>query len=238
MEFAIVDEDNDVVFASTQRMRLLCTYVCYHLMEGTYDDEVGDYTHIYDAYDDDETFFAKIKTEKLIEMMNQWEEISKKKPKQVFIKKEGENFIFDCSKYESKEMSKLDLTNLNFTKNNIFNLPKETFNGGFHYIPKEKNKSFEIKNKFCDEYGVITGDIKFQKDFTVNHSFFPENWTIDEIKEQIIKSINKSLTEKYVEIEDEIFSFYGYSDGAITIQTIVNNKGEILTAYPIPWRMK
>jgi len=233
MEFAIVNVNYDLIsFASTPEMRLLFTYVCNSSME-TYDMEVEDYIRIYDAYDDDDSFFVTIKKDKLIEITRQWDMIRKKKPKLVFIKKEGEGFKFEGSEYEPRKIDQVNLNNVDIESSDIFNKSEKIFDGGFHYLPKGKDKDFELINKYSDKKGIITSDVRLKEDFTVNHSFFPEDWSVDKIKKKVLESITDLAAKKYVEIEDKIFSIYGYTDEAITVQAIIDDKGKILTAYPI-----
>jgi len=238
MEFAIIDEDYDVAFASTLEMRLLFSNICDYQGE-SYDEKVGEYIHIYDPYDDNYEFFVKIKEDRLREIERQWEEVRKKRPAKIFVKREGENFVFEVVEYEPRKVDEIDLDSVKIESSDIFNKSDKTFNGGFHHLPKSKDKDFELLNKYCDQKDIITSDVKFKEDFTVNHSFFPEGWSVDKVKKKVLESINKLSVQKYVEVKDRVFSFYGNTEGeAITIQTIINDKGEILTAYPIPWREK
>ena len=232
MIFAIIEGDS-VVASSDQEMYVLLTYISGSLLSNElYCEKIdGDYLYIYDNFDDpyEENPLVKIKNEKINELFKQLAEVKKNNPKKVFIKKEGENFIFEGSEYSPRKIDEVNLKSLNFDKIDIFNEPCSTFNGGFHCLPKEDN-NYEIAKKYCYKKCLSAADIKFKNDFTVNHSLFYEKLSIDEIKQKIIESINDSSVTKYVEIEDKIFSFYGYSKG-ISILSIVNNKGEILTAF-------
>jgi len=222
-------------------MHILFSYIC-ETYEATDEEEIGDYVYIYDAYDESKKFFVKMKKEKLKKIENQWAEVYKKKPTMVFIKKEGENYTFDDSGYGQIKIGynceKREIKRINFEKNNIFKIPGKIFDGGFHHVTKKNKKYFELINRYSDEDNVIVASIKFEDDFTVNHAFFPENWSIEYIKKQILKSLKYLFARKYIEVENKIFSFYGKADGGITIQTIFNNKGEILTAYPLIGKIK
>lgn len=242
MEFAIINENRDIRFASTTEMRLLFTYICDPYMEVDYT-EVGDFIHIYDLYDDNCEFFVKIKKDKLRKILKQWEEISEGNAKNILVKKEDEDFVFEDSEYGVRggwlrQTRAVDIEGLSFEKSNIFNKLKEPFNGECHYILQEDLKKSKFINKYCDQKGVVTSDIKFQKDFTVNHVFFPEGLTADDIRQKIIESLGRLTVKKYVEVKDKVFSFYDRTKEGIIIQTIINNKGEILTAYPIFGRME
>jgi len=234
MEFVIAS-NSGVHFASTTEMRLLFTYICDPHIEEYYYEIKDDYTYIHDFYENQ--LFVKIKNNKLIELSNQWQEIDKKNKKMLFIKKKGTSFIFENLKYNWKQAKKIESKFLNFDKSNLLETPNKIFNGGFHYITKE-NKNFNLVNKYYDEYKVITSDIKFKEDFTVNHSFFPKEWSIIMVKEKIIESLDRSVAERYIMVQDKVFCFYGYSKEGILIQTAINNKKEILTAYPIFRRIK
>lgn len=234
MEIAII-ERSDVRFATTSEMRLLFTYIC-DPWPMTYDEVVGDDIYIYDAYDDQ--LFVKMKERKVNELSDQLEKVNKQKPNKILVRKENEEFIFEGSEYNWDKMNEITLVDLNFEDSDIFKLPDKFFDGGFHYIPKEGKQYFEFINKYYDKNEVVASDVKLEKDLIVNHLFFPENWSVDYVKMQILKSLNHPGVKKYVEVSDKVFSFYGYADEAITIQTMINNKGEVVTAYPISKKKK
>ena len=237
MEIAVIDENHDIVFASTSEMRLLFVYVCDPYKEVDWE-EVDGFMHIYDLYDDSIPS-VKIKKDKLTKISEQWKKISKQTSKRICARKEGESFVFkelNCGlcKRDWGKIKEIGLEDLDFEESNIFNEPGEVFNGGFHYILETvlEKRNYSLTNKCLGKHCVFTGDIKFAKDFTVNHSFFPKCWTSNEVKNQIVKALDSSKC-KYVEVKDKIFSIYGYAKKGITIQVLVSDKNEILTAYPI-----
>jgi len=243
MDIAVIDENHHVVFASTTEMRLLFTYICDPYKEVDWE-EVDGFMYIYDLYDDEGSVPpVKIRKEKRIEILEQWRKIKAQSSKQILVRKEGENFIFKevdygRSRQAWKREKAINLEGLKFKNSNIFKEPGEIFNGGFHYISeiKSKEKNYKLMNESYGRYCVFMSDMMLTKDFTINHAFFPRCWTSIEVKNQIVKALNSLLNKcKYVEVEDKIFSIYGHARKGTTIQVLINDKNEVLTAYPIFW---
>jgi len=243
MNIAVIDENHGVAFASTTEMRLLFVYVCDPYKQVDWE-EIDGFMYIYDIYDDDGSIPpVKIKKEKLATILEQWKKISNETSKKILVRKEGENFIFREMLYGKIKPTWgrgkiINLDDVSFEKSNIFRSSENFFNGGFHYISKTESekKNYRLMNKSCGRHCVFMGDVMLTKDFTVNHAFFPRCWSSDEVKSQIVRSLNNLLNKcKYIEVEDKIFSVYGYAKKGITIQVLINDKNEILTAYPIFW---
>lgn len=237
MIFALIDEDGNVIASSDEETYYLFEYVCSpYENEIAMGNNVGEKTIIYDAFDPDCKPCVEIKNSDLEKLFKQWSEIIKKRPKKVFIKKEGNDYIFEGVEFAPRMVEQIDLKNLSFDKIDIFNEPEEKFNGGFHYANTNKNKNSEILNKIYSVKKSFGADIKFKNDFTINHSFFPEEFSTDEVKIKIIEALNYIGLLRYTEIDNKIFSFFGFAKCGMALHIIVNNKNEILTAYPNLWR--
>lgn len=206
--------------------------------------KIKDQIFLYDILDDFHSYFFIATIQNFKKLLNDWIKTLKKNPREIIIKKD-DNIFIEGLHFGPSKFDEFDQTNCNFeeaAEKNIFDfqskkikineIEKEIFSGGFHSFNKKniKYNNIEIINESSLINKVITMDFKFKDNFYINHAFFPKDWDIDKIKNAIL-NILKEKSNGQIEIEDKIIIFLGLINN-ISIKIFINEKFEILTAYP------
>jgi len=207
--------------------------------------KIDDYISIYLTYTKlDFENCLEVEKEYLKEILKEWIEILKKNPREIVItfiddeiKLKGRHF--EHSKFDELDLKKCVFTDLpekkifsfNSEKIEINNRKSEVFCGGFHFEENLQKSDIDIFNESTLGSKVASIDFKFRDNLYLNHAFFPRDWNKEKIKNSILRILNNQSFER-IEVENKVLSVVGFQEH-VEIKVIINNKCEILAAYPI-----
>ncbi|EKD23280.1 MAG: hypothetical protein ACD_82C00159G0002 [uncultured bacterium] len=180
---------------------------------------------------------------KFIKVLEKWKELTSKKPEFIIIKKINDDVFLEADFCEEKE---LKLENAVFSDeiiNELFKLKTKDglFCGNFNI--KNTKENIKITHSLIDSDETISANITLEKDYTFNHAFFSDNLEIETI-ENVLKnelktgtmSFFKNITQFFNKNETYFIAKVYILDAKTRI--ILNNNFELISFYPIFWRIK
>jgi len=173
--------------------------------------------------------------EKFTEILEKWKEITIKKPHFVIIKHIGEDILFE---EDYREEVEFDLSQAKLPEKVLKNIcePKiknGLFYGGFHL--KSDNEQIEMSNKLVADKNILSFDVKFEKDFTFNHAFFPADWDTNRLKRELLTELrNEAKVTQYLpEKKRNYFIIWELADDMTLMRVILDENLNIITCYPV-----
>jgi len=201
------------------------------------------YRDFFDFSEDEQSYYYKnaftttVETMKII--LEKWKIILDKKPTFVILKKVADDIIFQEDYRDDIELdfSQAKLTQLALNHLLEPTIKNELFYGGYHL--RNSSQNLEMSNQLVGDANVMSFDIKFAKDFTFNHVFFPSSWNENKLREEIIHLFEEERA-KDMEVITKCFNKRGTffildrpSEEFVWMRLIFNEKLEVVTCYPI-----
>jgi len=176
---------------------------------------------------------------KFIKMLRKWYVISVINPTFVIVKKVGDKITFreDYRKNIELDLAKSQLPEITYNHLIKPNIKNDLFYGGYHL--RNSSQKLEMSNQLVGDAGVMSFDIRFAKDFTFNHAFFPSSWDKKRLKKEIIQSLKRGkikelpFFEKFSNENGTFFILDRPSEEYVWMRLICNEKLEVVTCYPI-----
>ncbi len=106
--------------------------------------------------------------------------------------------------------------------------------GGFHLDHMknlQKSGLFKFNNIKTHKSGFYSADKIFNNNFVKNNSFFPPNWTHEEVAEAIFEAYDNADKLNAV-IKKGKYILEGFTKQGIKIEMAITKNGKITTAYP------
>lgn len=181
-------------------------------------------------------------TKKFFDFLEQWIYAKNSTPQFIIIKKYGDEKI----EIEIKDISTtyFDLTNIKITNdfiNNLFtpNIKYDLFCGLFHF--ENQSKDIIFSNNQIDQYDNTSYDIKFNSDYSPNHSFFSKSITKESLK-QNLKNIlvnyrtNELRNIAYFDSKKNYFITYISVENFPQSFCIIDDYLKVIALIPTFWR--